>query len=374
MLGEWGAEVIKIEQPPARNGRGPRMRIEPAGLAFDRGKKSISLNLKHPEGKAIAMKLVASADVVGENMRLGTMERLGFGYEDLKAVNPRIVYLSGRGFGSRGPRANDPAMDPAAQAMGGIMNLTGELGGYPFVVGYAVVDYMAAMHGAMGIMVALFDRERTGVGQQVETSLLGTAIHSQIWGTYMSWMEGKSRVRQGRRFAAAGNPPEGGLANTFRTSDGYLLLQTPLSDRRWPSFCEALGRDDLLTDERFETESARQKHIPDIEKIMDDEFATKTSDEWVALLSRSGEQVVAPVLDHDQIRHHPQVRANDYVVDVEHPLLGTISAVGHPLRFSAFDVDIPAAAPQVGGDTEAVLESMGYTSADIERLRQEEVI
>ncbi len=371
VLADFGADVIKVE-PPLFGDLGRAVGVDPKDRfsayfhVHNRGKRSITLNLKTPEAIEIVRKLAARADVLTHNYRGGVMERLGLTYEAIRGVNPRIIYAHASGWGSRGPKAEHPAFDIAAQARGGLISVTGEPDGYPLPAGAAVSDYAGAMNFALGIITALYHRERTGVGQKIETSLLGTTVAMQSWEiqTYI--------IRRHIKRAGRGSTYLPTIWRVFRTADGYAVIGG-VQENRWPAFCRCVGRPELEQDARFATFFVRYEHMDELYAILEDIFPTRTTAEWMATLE-AADMICAPVADYEEVVNDAQVLANGYITEVEHPSRGPLKTVGLPWTFSETPADGRALAPELGQHTEEVLLDLGYTWDEIGSLREKGVL
>lgn len=373
VLADMGAEVTKVE-PPVLGDLGRYMalleqpeRFSAYFLVHNRGKRSITLNLKTDEGRRIAYKLAERSDVAVHNFRPGVAERLAIGYEDLRRVNPRIIYAHASGWGTRGPKAGQPCFDIAAQARGGLISVTGEPNGYPLPAGAAVADYSGAVNLALAITTALYARERTGAGQKVEVSLLGSQVAMQSWELQYFLLSGDAPGRAGRGHAYLPT-----IWRVFKTSDGYAVV-SGMPENRWPGFCRALGRPELETDPRFDSFFTRRLHLGELYAILDPIFEGRTTAEWIEMLE-AVDTVCAPVAAYADVVSDPQVRENEYVVEVDHHLLGRIPVVAHPLRFSETPTRVAAAAPELGQHTEDVLLELGYSWEEITELREKGAI
>lgn len=375
ILADLGAEVICIE-PPQRDPSS----ISKGGLAgaiyngIDarynyqvRNKKSLTLNLNREAGRRIFYDLVKVSDVVVENYRPGVAERRGIGYDVLKEINPRLIYCSITGFGSSGPYKDRPAWDLISQAISGLMSITGEPGRPPVVIGVPIVDTATAMNAAQAITAALLWRERTGQGQKVETSLLETGVSLLIYYPTM--------------YAAAGTVPGPhgsslpmiALNGAFKTKDGYVMTGV-LHERQWLNFCQAIGREDLARDPRFETEPKRLENKEELLRIVSGVFLERTTEEWVEVLNRH-DVAAAPVNTLDKVVADPQVQHLGLIFTMEGVEGKPIKMVGAPYRFSAFPKLEFRTAPKVGQHTEEILSSLlGYGREEIESLRHEGVI
>jgi len=371
VLADFGADVVKVE-PPLFGDLGRALVADPTDrfsgyfYVHNRGKRSLTLNLKTPEATEIVRRLLPRTDVLTHNYRPGVMERLGLAYDDVRSVNPRIIYAHASGWGTRGPKASHPAFDIAAQARGGLISVTGEPGGFPVPAGAAIVDYAAAMNFALGIIAALYVRERTGVGQRLETSLLGTAVAMQSWElqTYI--------VRRTIRRAGRGSTYLPTIWRVFKTADGYAVIGG-MPENRWPNFCRCVGRPDLEHDERFATFFARYEHMDELYAILDGIFPSRTTEEWIAVLEQA-DMICAPVASYEDVINDPQVLENEYVMEIDHPSRGRMQTVGMPWRFSETPGVVQAAAPELGQHTEEVLLEVGYSWEEIASLRDKGVL
>ncbi len=370
VLAGFGADVIKVE-PPLFGDLGRALATDPSRFSayfhvHNRGKRRITLNLKTPEARGVVHRLAERADVLTHNFRHGVMDRLSLTYEDIRAINPRIIYAHASGWGPNGPKATHPAFDIAAQARGGLVSVTGEPDGHPLPAGAAVVDYAAAMNFAVGILTALYHRERTGIGQRIETSLLGTAVAMQSWEMQTYIMRGViHRAGRGSTYLPT-------IWRVFRTADGYAVIGS-VAENRWSKFCRCIGHPELETDERFRNFFVRYEHMDELYAILDGVFCDRTTEEWMAVLEPA-DVVCAPVAGYDEVISDPQVLANDYVLDVDHPTRGRMKTVGVPWAFSETPSPVPPAAPELGQHTEEVLLDLGYTWEEISGMREKGVL
>jgi crotonobetainyl-CoA:carnitine CoA-transferase CaiB-like acyl-CoA transferase len=379
MLGDLGAEVIKIEQRESGDpGRGilkmsgidlsdrPNFYFE----ANNRNKLGMAIDLKKPEGREIVYRLVEKSDVFIQNFRLGVAERLGLGYEDLAKRNPRLIYASATGYGERGPEAGDPSFDQMGLARSGFMYAVGEPDMPPLQVAGGIADQMGAIMLAYGVLAALIARERYGVGQKVDASHLGSMIWLQGLSVSSRAMMGFAIPRLPRKFAA--NP----LWNHYRCQDGlWICLGMLQPDRYWADFVRVLGHPELATDPRFADLRARAAHAAEAVEILDNIFATRPRAEWVEILRQGGDFIFTVVNTVDDLPHDPQVIANDYIVPFEHPRFGSTSVVGLPVHLSATPGSIRLPAPEFGQHTEEILvRLLGYTWDDVAALKEREVI
>jgi crotonobetainyl-CoA:carnitine CoA-transferase CaiB-like acyl-CoA transferase len=367
LLADLGADVIKIEGPDNPDpGRGlnamPGSTVVPYFENHNRGKRSLVVDVKQPAGRDVVLRLARSADVLTCNLRPGTLDRLGLGYADLRAVNPRLIYAIASGYGSEGPERDLPSMDIMAQARGGIMTMTGPPDGAPFSIPAAMGDQIGAYFLAHGILAALYMRERTGEGQQIDASLLGGQVESQSHLLQNYLCSGVLPQRTPRTNAQA-------LWNSYQGSDGRWFVIGMLPQARWwPKLAAVLGIQSWEEDPRFATHEARMEHVSDLVAQFDALFATRPRDHWVELLS-ANHLMGARVQDYDELQRDPQVLANRYIVEVEHPAAGTVKMVNHPVRFSAApEVGVRGPAPEFGQHSEEVLLEAGLTWEEIADL------
>jgi len=366
VMADMGADVIKVEPPMFGDlGRVLAMygenRLSAYHLAHSRGKRSITVNLKTDEGKQIVRRLIPEVDVFVYNFRPGAMEKLGLGYDDVRALNERIIYAHASGWGANGPKANHPAFDIAAQARSGLMSITGEEDGGPLPAGVAIADYVGAMNLALSIIAALYARETTGVAQKVETSLFGSAIAAQAW-ELQYYILSRRMKRSGRGHAYLPT-----IWRTFRTKDGWAVVGG-VGDDRWPAFCAAVGMPELQHDERFANAGVRKDNLEALYELLDDKFLVKTTAEWIAVLE-SHDMICSAAADYADVTADPQALANEYLLTVEHPSNGPTQIVGFPWKFSETPARAAPAAPELGQHTEEILLSLGYTWQDIAAMR-----
>lgn len=371
MLADMGADVIKIEAPLAPDpGRAflfsRRLGLSSYFEAHNRNKRSLAIDLKHPKGKAAFWRLAERADVFIHNTRGGSIERLGLDYESFRKVNPRIIYVWGSGYGPRGPDTGFRSFDILGQARGGIMTVIGEPDDPPLPVGPPIADQTAAFLAAYGIMLALFHRERTGEGQQVNTSLLGGQVALQSFNITNYLLHGRL---PGRR-------PRGGftaLWNIYRGGDGRYFVVGMLEERWWPEFCRAIGQPELEHDPMYATAIKRHENFEALLAHLDAHFATQPAREWVRRITEH-DLIAAPVQDYEELAADPQVPANDYIVEVERPGHGPIRVVGVPVELSRTPGSVRSMAPALGRHTVEVLREYGFSAEEIAALRDEGVI
>ncbi|WP_151447666.1 CaiB/BaiF CoA transferase family protein [Lacisediminimonas profundi] len=367
MLGDIGADVIKIEELEggelSRNMGTVYVGRESANfLSQNRNKRSVRLDLKKPEGRAAFLRMAAQADVITENFRAGTMDRLGIGYDAVRAVNPRIIFASISAFGQDGPYAHLPANDPIIQALSGVMAMTGDAGGDPVRMGTPVPDFNAAALLAFSVTSALLHRERTGEGQRLDLSLLGATIFGTLPRDGETFITGKAPPRLG-----SGHPSFCPYRN-FRGAEGDLFFLAAFTEKFWSSLCQALERPDLATDERSKTNVARCQNRAFVDDALQDEFARRNTDELLALLARHNVPA-ARVQDLAQaLREDPQIRHNNTVIKVEHPTAGTVEMLALPINFHGTPAQYRRAAPVLGQHTVDVLREFGFADEEMDSL------
>jgi crotonobetainyl-CoA:carnitine CoA-transferase CaiB-like acyl-CoA transferase len=380
MLADLGAEVIKIEERERGDpGRGITA-VAGSGTvklgrnfyfeANNKHKKSIALNLKQPGAREIVHRLAAQSDVFVQNFRKGVASRLGLGYADLAAHNPRLIYASASGYGPEGPDSGEPSFDYLGQARSGIMNAVGTDSTAPTYVYGGIADQMGAIMLAYGVLAALFARERTGRGQEVDASHLGSMMALQGLNVVARTIMGKEFPRNTR--ANAFNP----LWNHYRCADDkWISLAMLQPDRYWKDFCTVIGKAELIEDPRFAEVKTRGKNAGALVEILDAVFAARPRDEWMRTLKTGGDFIYTIVNSVSDLPDDPQVRANDFIVDYEHPALGAMTLLGMPIKLSATPGHPRGHAPELGEHTETLLTGiLGYSWDDVARLREANVI
>jgi crotonobetainyl-CoA:carnitine CoA-transferase CaiB-like acyl-CoA transferase len=328
-------------------------------MAVNRGKLGLALDITTPAGKDILWRLIERADVLVENFRPGTMERLGFGYELVHVRCPRLVYASVSGYGQTGPYRERGGFDLVAQAESGVLSVTGTPDA-PAKVGVPISDLNAGLMASHAILAALLYRERSGEGQYVETSLLEAALAYTIWESNEYWATGKPPARLGTAHRLA-TPYQ-----VFETADGWIAIGAA-NQRNWERLAEAIGRTDLLADPRFATNSDRMANAPALVETLTATLKTRPAGQWAELLQRAG-VASGPLLNLEQVYRHPQVRARQMDVEIEHPVAGRVHAIGAPVKYSATPPAIGRPAPVLGQHTLAVLESLGIGPEELQRL------
>ena len=371
ILADLGADVIKLEEPT--NGDDTRQWAPPFQgeesayfLSVNRNKRGIAVDLKSDEGRGIAQRLADLADVLVENFRPGTAERLGLGYEELAKRNPRLIYASISGFGQTGPYASEPGYDAIAQALGGLMSVTGEMGRAPVRVGNSAADIGAGMWAAIGVLAALHERGVTGRGRWIDISLLDGQI---AWLTYLA----------SGYFATGEVPQRYGSAHpsivpyqAMPTKDGHLMVAVG-NDALWRKFATLLGLEALADDQRFATNPDRVRNRGSLIPLLENALANRTSAEWSHDLAAVGIPA-GPINTIDVALAHPQVEYREMVLSVEHPTEGTVRMVGSPIKLSGHTPAPSTAPPTLGEHTDEVLAELGFSRIDIRALHDTGVV
>ena len=376
-LGDLGADVIKVEAPTGDPARGfMRLVAVDAGLkgrnyyfeGHNRNKRSITLDLKKGKGLEVFFKLIERADVFVNNLSISAPDRMGIGYEVLRARNPRLIYAHTSGWGSKGPDAEALSFDYTGIARCGTMLIAGERGSPPqnFIPGIA--DELGALMCAWAVCAALYAREKTGKGQRVDTSLMGGLIAMERLILSAPAFLGQEYPRWDR--TKAGNP----IYNHYKCKDGrWVTLAHLQPDRYWPNVCQAMDLEQLEHDPKFGTVEARHSNAKELVSILDKKFATKTAAEWIEIFKK-GNVICALIQTTLEVVNDPQALANEYIIEVDDPVWGKTKQVGFPWMFSETPASVRCAAPELGEHNEEILLDLGYSQGDIAKLKQDGVI
>lgn len=365
MLADMGADVIKVEKPTGDDSRRfvpPEIEGEAAAyMMMNRNKRGIALNLKDPEAVEILRNLLAEADVVIENYRKGTMEKLGLSYDALAAVNPRLIYCEISGFGRTGPYAERGGFDLIAQGMSGLMSITGEGPGRPPVkVAAPISDINAGVMAAMGVCAAYSNMLQTGRGQRVDTSLFEAAIVQTYWQSAIAFATGEKPEPLGSAH------PINAPYQAFQTSDGWINVGAA-NQSNWLRFLDVIGAPELNDDPRFSSNAARIPNLPALVEILNGHLSQDTTENWLRRMD-AAHLPAGPVNDILQMHADPQARAREMIVQVDHPTVGPVETLGHPVKYSRTPASIDQAAPLLGQHTREVLSEVGLDDARIDAL------
>ena len=382
ILADLGADVIKVERPGAGDdtrGWGPPFlkardgtETRDAGyfLAVNRGKRSITLALDKPGGQRIVRELAKRSDIVLENYKVGTLAKFGLGYDDLKAVNPKLIYCSVTGFGQTGPRRDQAAYDFMIQAMGGIMSVTGERddrpGGGPQKVGVPILDLMTGMYAAVAVLAALARRERTGAGEYVDIGMLDVQIASLANQAMNYLVSGKTPRRTGNRH------PNIQPQDVFACADGDIVLAVG-ADGQFAKLCEVMGKPELARDERFAKNAARVRNLDALLALVGGTLKQKPRQHWVDALDAAGVPC-GPINSIPEVFEDPQVKHRGMRIEVPHPLAGRVPLVASPMRFTEAPLRHERPPPLLGEHSTEILRELGIGDAEIERLKRDGVV
>jgi formyl-CoA transferase len=373
IFADYGAEVIKIEQPgigdDSRHWAPPRTPDGQATYFFsvNRGKKSVTVDLKHPRGKALVAELARRADVLVENFTPGTADRLGLGHLALRAANPRLVYCSISGFGATGPYRERAGYDAIMQGMTGLMSITGEPDGAPMKVGVALIDVITALYAHGAILAALHHRERTGEGQYLELSLMECGIAALINAATAYLVGGEVQGRWGSAH------PSLVPYQAFRARDGYVIVGAG-NERLWKAFCEVLGTPEWADDPRYDSNAKRVERRAELIGLIETRLTARGRDEWVAAFAAAG-LPAGPINDIAQVFSDPQVAHRQMVVEVEHPTAGPVHLPGIPVKFGGTPARVQGPPPLLGEHTDEVLQGiLGLDDAAVAALRAQGVV
>ena len=372
MLADMGADVIKIERIPvgddSRQMLTPSIKGESAAfMMMNRNKRGLALDLKKPKGQEVLKRLVANADALVENYRKGTMEKFGLGYDALSVINPGLIYCEISGFGRTGPLADQGGFDLVAQGMSGLMSITGERPGRPPVkVGAPVTDITAGLLACMGVCAACAHKLKTGKGQRLDTSLFEAGIIQTYWQSAIAFATGLSPGPLGSAH------PLSAPYQAFETSDGWITLGAP-NQKTWLQFVEALGAPEIAGDVRFKDNAGRMANQSGLIAALEPQFKRRSTAEWLELLASAGVPA-GPVLSTTEMQAHPQTKARDMVLSVEHATAGEVQTLGLPVKFSATPGAVARAAPVYGQHSREILEEAGYQPSEIDQLIAEKVV
>jgi CoA:oxalate CoA-transferase len=372
VLSELGAEVIKVEMPGT--GEPERLAMPKTSnresyqfLSYNRGKKSITLNLKSPKGLGIARKLAAKADVLVENFSASVMERLGLGFEELSKTNPRLIYASISGFGHTGPRREDVCYDVVAQAMGGLMSVTGSPGGEPLKAGISLGDYMGGYNGAIAILAALYYRTFSGEGQAIDISMQD-GVWAMVFPDRSNYYDDHIVPRRlGNRLSSSA--PFG----TYNTKDGSVVICT-ITDPQWQKVLQAMGREDLITEKRFSTRENRTINMEEVDGLVQTWCQERIVEEVLATLKKF-QVPCSPLPSFDQVANDPQLLSRDMIVEVDQPVSGKVKLIGSVYKMSKTPGDRKRVAPEVGEHNEEIYRGLlGLDAEEMRKLKEESVI
>ena len=360
LLADMGADIIKIEKPGGDDIRGigpPFINGESAAfLQINRNKRSIVMDLKHPDSYDVICRMISKADVIVQNFRPGVMEKLNLEYDSVRKLNQSIIYCSISGFGTTGPYKKRPGFDLVTQGMSGIMSLTGEPGGNPTKTGVPITDLNAGFYAAYGILNAYIQRLKTGKGQLVDTSLLEGGLAYTFWESAIF-------------FATGASPKPGGSAHrltapyqSFPTIDGHINIGAA-TQSNWIRLCGAIDRSDLLNEKKFYANTDRMENLEELQSNLNKTFRSKTTAEWLKILEQAGVPC-GPVYNMEQAYNDPQVLSRDMLVEIEHPVAGLIKNIGIPVKLSDTPGSIRRPAPSLGQHTDEILAQFGYTQQE----------
>ncbi|MCG5261924.1 CoA transferase [Cupriavidus gilardii] len=371
MLADLGADVIKIEKTDggddARGYQDPRINgVSAPFLILNRNKRAIALDLKTPEGREVLLRMVRDADVLIENFRKGTMEKLGLGYDVLSEINPGLIYCAISGYGRTGPAADKGGFDLIAQGYTGLMSITGEEGGPPLRTGNSIADINAGILAAVGILAAYQHKQKTGRGQIVETSLIEAGLQQLYWHAAIHFATGESPGPSGSAHVLA-TPYQ-----AFPTQDGHIIVGGA-NEKNWERIAQVLGKPEWLSDPRYRRNSDRMRHRDTLLPAIAEILRTKPSAEWLAAFDEAGVPA-GPVHSIGEALSHPQTLAREMVVEQQHPEAGPVKSLGLPIKLSETPARYVRPSPRLGEDTRALLAECGYGEAEIARMLRAGVV
>ena len=371
MLADMGADVVKVEKIPggddSRSYQEPRINgVSAPFLVLNRNKRGLALDLKKPEGRNVLLRMVKQVDVITENYRLGTMEKLGIGYDVLRSINPGLIYAAVSGYGKTGPLADKPGFDLIAQGFSGLMSITGHPGGPPAKTGNSVADINAGILACVGILAAYIHKLKTGEGQLVESSLIEAAMQQTYWQAAMFFATGVSQEMLGSAH------PLTAPYQAFKTQDGYINIGGA-NQANWQRIADTLGHPEWKGDSRFETNSARMQNQTLLASEIETVLQHNITQHWINQFESAGVPA-GPVNTIEQAFTHPQAIARDMVVETNHPSAGRIKGVGHPIKFHGSSKPEPLPAPELGQHSNEILLEFGFEEDEINALRTEGII
>lgn len=371
MLADLGADVIKIEKTDggddARGYQDPRINgVSAPFLILNRNKRAIALDLKTPEGREVLLRMVRDADVLIENFRKGTMEKLGLGYDVLSEINPGLIYCAISGYGRTGPAADKGGFDLIAQGYTGLMSITGEEGGPPLRTGNSIADINAGILAAVGILAAYQHKQKTGRGQIVETSLIEAGLQQLYWHAAIHFATGESPGPSGSAHVLA-TPYQ-----AFPTQDGHIIVGGA-NEKNWERIAQVLGKPEWLSDPRYRRNSDRMRHRDTLLPAIAEILRTKPSAEWLAAFDEAGVPA-GPVHSIGEALSHPQTLAREMVIEQQHPEAGPVKSIGLPIKLSETPARYVRPSPRLGEDTRALLAECGYGEAEIARMLRAGVV
>jgi CoA:oxalate CoA-transferase len=372
VLSELGAEIIKIEMPGKGEPERVAMPMTPKResyqfLSYNRGKKSITLNLKDPKAIDLAKKLAAKVDILVENFAPGGMDRLGLGYEDVKKINPQIIYASISGFGQTGPRRSDVSYDVVAQAMGGLMSVTGYSGGEPLKAGISLGDYMGGYNGVIAILAALYYKKMTGEGQAIDISMQD-GIWAMVFPDRANYFDTNViPKRYGNKLSSSA--PFG----AYNAKDGSVVICT-ITDPQWQKVLQAMGREDLLSEQRYSTRENRTKNMEEVDGLVQAWCNEKTVEEVFAILKKFGVPC-SPLPTFDQVAGDPHLLSREMIVEVEQPVSGKVKLSGSVYKMTKTPGNRKMRVPEVGENNKEIFGSLlGMNDEELQKLKEEKVI
>ncbi len=371
LLADMGADVIKIENPEGGDLSRHIGRYFSGGeghgfMNLNRNKRSLALNIKLPAGQALLRELAAGADALVENLRPGTLKKLGLGYEDLRKANPGLIYASISGYGQTGPLKDKGGFDLVSQGLSSLMSFTGEPGGPPIKIPVPLCDLNAGLYTAFSILCAYIHKQQTGQGQMIDTALTDAGLGYAIWQTSQFFPSGEIPVPRGSAHEMSAP------YQAIKCKDGYITLGAA-NQNNWKRLCKAIGREDLLTHPDYAENASRTEKYRQLAEELERVFVTKTRDEWIAILD-AAKIPCGPILNMAETFRHPQIVAREMAVEVDHPAAGRIKVLAFPPKLSGTPGGVRHPAPLLGQHTEEILKEMGKGEGEIRRLRAEGVV